>query len=156
MTQARTAIAQAKFLAAFAQRGVVRHAAVVAEVTRFSVYAWIRDDPAFKEKFDEAREDAIDRLELEARRRAEDGWLEEVHQGGKLVGHIRRYDGALMALLLKGRRGDIFRERVSSEIDARVRAETNPLSWTDRELEDKILAEAVAITTRRQVVEPRS
>ena len=57
---------------------------------------------------------------------------------------------------MKGRRGDIFRERVSSEIDARVRAETNPLSWSDRQLEDKIVAEAVAITTRRQVVEPRS
>ena len=91
-------IAQRKFLEAFAQRGGVSHAALVADVTRFAVYRWIRDDPAFKEEFDEAREEAIDRLELEARRRAEDGWLEEVHQGGRLVGHIRRYDGALMAL----------------------------------------------------------
>ena len=73
---------------------------------------------------------------------------------GRLAGHIRRYAGALLALLLKGRRGDIFRERVSSDVDARVRAEANPLSWSDRQLEDKILAEAMAITTRRQAVDP--
>ena len=63
-------IAQRKFLEAFAQRGVVSHAALVADVTRFAVYRWIRDDRAFKEEFDEAREEAIDLLELEARRRA--------------------------------------------------------------------------------------
>jgi hypothetical protein len=147
--QARMSIAQAKFLSEFAMRGVVLHAAQAAGVSRWAVQEWNRNDPAFKAKYDLAREDAVDRLEFEARRRAEEGWQEEVYQMGEFAGYVRKYDGNLMALLLKGRRGDVFRERVSTEIDARVRAEANPLALSDKDLEDRILAEAEAIAQKR-------
>lgn len=147
--QTRQVIAQTKFLDAFAVRGVVLHAAGVAGVSRHVVYQWLQNDPDFKAKYAQAQEDAMDLLELEARRRAEVGWQEEVYQMGNLAGYVRKYDGNLMALLLKGRRGDVFRDRVSSEIDARVRAESNPVNLSDRELEDRILAEAQAIAARR-------
>lgn len=105
------AIAQAKFLAHFALSGNTLKSAQAAKVGRRTVYEWLSANERFKELRDEAHQDALDRLEDEARRRAVDGWLEPVFQGGKRVGLIRKYSDALLIFYLKGKRPETFRER---------------------------------------------
>lgn len=61
------------FLAAFAQCGNIRQACEVADYSKSTVHALIVTDAEFKKLFDEAKDDAIERLEQEARRRAEQG-----------------------------------------------------------------------------------
>ena len=60
-------------LAAFRETGNVRLACEVAGVGRTSHYRWRDEDPAYREAFDQAREDAIDALGAEAHRRAVEG-----------------------------------------------------------------------------------
>lgn len=102
---------KAAFLKEFAQSGNILQAARKVGVGRRTVYTWLESDIHFKRLFDEAHEDALDALEEEARRRAVDGVLEPVYQGGEKVGTIRKYSDALLTLLLKGKRPDTFRER---------------------------------------------
>jgi hypothetical protein len=54
----------------FALCGNVSRSAEAAQVGRAVIYRWLRQDPQFKERFDEAQLDAADWLEEEARRRA--------------------------------------------------------------------------------------
>jgi hypothetical protein len=58
------------FLAALGQIGNVTLACTSASVTRSTVYRHRRDNPAFAQEWEYALEDAGDRLEAEARRRA--------------------------------------------------------------------------------------
>jgi len=116
--QTRTIHGQAAFLRAFARCGNVLRAAQAAAVGRRTVYTWLEEDAAFKRLYDEAHEDAIDRLEEEARRRAHDGVLEPVYQGGRKVGAIKKYSDALLVFLLKGKRPDTFRERTEVSVRA--------------------------------------
>ena len=51
-----------------------------------------------------------DVIEQEARRRAVDGYDRPVFQGGKLVGVVRVYSDQLTAMLLRGRRPQIYRD----------------------------------------------
>src|SRR4051812_1251527 len=66
------------FLAAFRDTGNVRRACEAAGKSRTVVYEHRKADPGFAAAFDEAREDAADLLEGEARRRAVDGVDEPV------------------------------------------------------------------------------
>lgn len=64
---------RAAFLAAFAVYGNQLRACQQIGISRMSVLRWLTEEPDFKEKYDIAREEAIQRLEIEARRRAEEG-----------------------------------------------------------------------------------
>lgn len=108
--QARTARAQREFLAEFALCGNVLRAALTVNVGRQTVYNW-RQDSAFAKLYDEAHEDALDRLEEEARRRAVDGVVEPVVSAGKVVTHVRNYSDALLMMLLRAKRPDTFGKR---------------------------------------------
>lgn len=103
------------FLDAFRLNGNVSASARAVEIDRNTPYGWAADDLDFKAAWEEAEQEAIDRLEQEARRRAEEGCLEPVYQGGLLVGHKQVYSDTLMVLLLKAHRPDKYRERQSIE-----------------------------------------
>lgn len=103
------------FLEAFRLSGNVSAAARAADVDRTTPYGWAAADPDFKAAWEVAEQEAIDRLEAEAWRRAHDGVEEPVYQGGSLVGHKRVYSDQLMVLLLKAHRPDKYRERQSIE-----------------------------------------
>lgn len=109
--QARTLRAKALFLKSFADRGIVLRSCAAAKIGRRTVYDWLENDPTFKELYDAALEDAVDAMEDEARRRAVDGVLKPVFQGGVKVGSIREYSDSLLIAILKGRRPSIYRER---------------------------------------------
>lgn len=110
--EAQRPVAQDTFLDAFRARGNVLRACEAAEVGRRTVYDWIEKDLAFKARFEEAREDAVDLLEDEARRRAVDGVKEPVYQNGKVVGHITRFSDRLLEQQLKAHRPERYRERM--------------------------------------------
>jgi hypothetical protein len=109
--QLRTIKGKARFLREFSRCGNVLRSAAAAKVGRRTIYDWLKVDEPFKGLYAEAHEDALDALEEEARRRAVDGVLEPVFQGGEQVGRIRKYSDTLLITLLKGKRPETFRER---------------------------------------------
>lgn len=111
LQQLRTLKAKATFLRLFAQCGNVLRSCQAAKIGRRTAYDWLATDEQFKVLYDQAFEDALDALEEEARRRAVDGVLKPVYQGGVKVGSIREYSDTLLITLLKGKRPDTYRER---------------------------------------------
>jgi hypothetical protein len=110
------------FLAAVALTGIVRHAADAVGVNRGTVRDWRMADPEFEAAYQAALEDAADRLEAEAFRRAHDGVKKYVVSHGKLVmvdgadGEKiplveQVYSDVLMQTLLRAHRPERFRER---------------------------------------------
>lgn len=96
---------QPRFLEVFAATGNVRLAASAAGVSRSAPYKHARIDPEFAEKWLSAREDAVDTLEAEARRRA-------------LAG-----SDTLIMFLLKSLRPDVYRDRASLDVRLDLRRE---------------------------------
>jgi hypothetical protein len=96
---------KAAALEAYRASGVVLLAATAAGVHRATIYNWQRADPAFFEAWQAAAEDAIERLELEARRRA-----------------LASSDG-LLTFLLRSARPDRYVPRVDVRVDVRREAE---------------------------------
>ncbi|OPX89589.1 MAG: hypothetical protein A4E53_01472 [Pelotomaculum sp. PtaB.Bin104] len=129
------------FLAAFSKTGNVTRAAEIAKITRRQHYRWLEKEPAYVADFKEAEEEAADRLEAEARRRAEKGTLKPVFYKGQRCGSIREYSDTLLIFLLNGARPDKYKKRVVSEqsgpgggpIDVRYTSRTAGLSAEERE-----------------------
>src|SRR5574337_1699712 len=71
--------------------------------------------PDFSAAWDAALELGTDSLEDEAVRRAHEGTLKPVYQGGKKVGTIREYSDTLLIFMLKARRPERFKERLAAE-----------------------------------------
>jgi hypothetical protein len=100
------------FLAAYRETGNIKLACQAARVSRSSHYRWLQN-PDYAKEFDEAKKDAGDVLEAEARRRAVDGWEEQVGwYKGQAGGTLRRYSDTLLIFLLKGAAPERYRERV--------------------------------------------
>jgi hypothetical protein len=118
--QARTRAAQARFAREYAKHANISKACRVAGVGRATVYEWLRDDKAFAALHAAAREEAIDGLELEARRRAVEGTLKPVFQNGRKVGAVREYSDTLLIVLLKAARPTVYREQVTHKIGGRL------------------------------------
>lgn len=125
---------QAKFLAAFALGATMTSAAERAGIDRTTVYRLIESNEEFAAKFADAEKQSADLLEQEARRRAIEGVKEPVIYQGKLMGvwlneqgeavaentpgakliplTVNKPSDLLMIFLLKGRRPEVFGERV--------------------------------------------
>jgi hypothetical protein len=110
-------ILQAKkklFLEAYAKLGTVFGAAQQAGVERTNHYQWLKHDKAYAAAFAQAENEAIERLEQEARRRAYVGWDDPVFQGGKQVGTMHRHSDVLLIFLLNAARPEKYRQPSSS------------------------------------------
>lgn len=105
-----------KFLRALAECGVITDAAKVAGVERKTVYRWREQDPDFAKAWDEAEQEAADKLEREAIRRAVEGVEEPVFHQGKIVGYVRKYSDTLLIFLLKGYKPERYKERQAHEL----------------------------------------
>ena len=129
----KKAEAQDTFIEVLAATGNVSEAARAAGVGRRRPYKWKEADPGFADRWADAREEAADALEGEARRRAADGVEEPVFYRGEVCGTVRRYSDTLLIFLLKGLRPDKYRERreltgtaggpvqiIISELDAKL------------------------------------
>jgi len=100
-----------RFLAAYIVCGTVTHASINSKVARNNHYTWMKEDESYAKAFTDAEELAGDILEAEAMRRANDGVLEPIYQGGILVGHKRNYSDYLMKQLLEGTKPDKYKKR---------------------------------------------
>jgi hypothetical protein len=83
-------------------------AAKVAGIDRSTAYLWRRTDEEFRKQWADAVEEGIDLLEDEAKRRGIEGVLKPVYYMGEVVGEVREYSDALLALLLKGLRASVY------------------------------------------------
>jgi hypothetical protein len=113
----RTAENTTAFLDALAATASVRAACEFARIDRASVYRWRDEDPRFAEEWNAALDRGTDALEDEAVRRAREGWEKPIYRGNELVGSVREYSDALLALVLRARRPEKYRERPVIEVD---------------------------------------
>ena len=111
MSNQGTATKKQRFLEAYVDKGTVRAGCLAAGLVRQTIYKWLKRDQPFQKAFDEARADATDKLEEEARRRAVDGTIRPVYHQGKMVGGYREHSDTLLIFLLKGAKPDVYRER---------------------------------------------
>lgn len=114
-------VKQAAFLAAYAEVGNVTRAAELAKVPRSMHYEWMKD-PEYAEAFQAAEQQACDRLEQEARRRALEGVEEPVFHRGEQCGVVRKYSDTLLIFLLKGAMPEKYKDRHAHDVNANVSA----------------------------------
>jgi hypothetical protein len=119
------------FLRAFAQRGIILDGLRAARVSRNAVLEW-RKLEWFETLYEAAMDEACDRIEGEAIRRAVEGYDEPVVWQGMLstvvdaeTGQerpltIRKYSDTLMNTLLKGARPDKYRENHTVQHEGNV------------------------------------
>jgi hypothetical protein len=111
----RTPKRRAAFLASLKETCNITKACELSGLSRTTAYDWRGDDPDFAVDWQKALDVAADLLEEEAVRRAKDGTLKPVYQGGELVGHIQEYSDTLMIFLLKGAKPQKYMERRAVE-----------------------------------------
>ena len=100
------------FLAAYRQTGNVTRASEFAKCHRASHDRWLEDHHEYAAAFNDAKDEAVDRLESEARRRAVDGVEEKIYHKGEVVGTKLNYSDTLLIFLLKGALPHKYRDRV--------------------------------------------
>jgi hypothetical protein len=103
---------QTRFLELIAAGISVSGASKELNVGRSTIYDKLERDERFKERFDAAREEGVQALEDEARRRAVEGVEEPVFYQGEIVGHVRRYSDGMLMFLLKALRPQTYREHL--------------------------------------------
>jgi len=104
------------FLAALSLNANVTQSAIAAGVSRSSVYLHRDADEDFKKAWDDAIEQAVDRLEAEAWRRAFEGTTEPIYSQGKYVADRVVYSDGLMTTLLKAHRPEKYKDRSQQEV----------------------------------------
>jgi hypothetical protein len=102
---------KAAFLKAYARCGVITRAAVMAKCDRNSHYQWMRVDPEYPARFEQAHKEACDVLVEEARRRAVEGCTKTIYYQGKKCGAMKEFSDTLLIFLMKGAMPETYRER---------------------------------------------
>ena len=111
-----------RFLRALAATGNVSAAARAAGIARATAYAARGGDADFAVAWAAALEDAVDALELEARRRAMVGVDTPHYYGGKVAGRVIKYSDSLLMFLLRAHRPERYREVVDGGRDGEAAA----------------------------------
>ena len=105
-----------EFLLKLEQTASMTRAAKLSKVPRRTVYDWIDNDEEFAKDLEKSKLIAVEALEDEAVRRAFEGTVRPIYQGGKEVGKIREYSDTLMVMLMKGNLPEKYKERFSGEL----------------------------------------
>ena len=112
----RSAKKRQAFLAALAETANVLKSSELTKIARRMAYDWRAADPDFADAWERALDIGADALEDEAVRRAVEGVDEPVFYQGEAVGVVRKYSDTLLIFLLKGRRPEKYRDRLSHAI----------------------------------------
>lgn len=125
MNSNRTPERAAAFCAALAGTCNVGKACKAIKIGRSTAFEWRQADAEFAAAWDSAMKIGLSALEDEAHRRAFDGALKPVYQGGVKVGTIREYSDTLAIFLLKAHNPAKYREGASQTggLDMAVLAE---------------------------------
>lgn len=102
------------FLDSFAENANVMLSARAAGIHRSTVYEWLEHDQDFSIAFNLAKENAKDVLRAEIKRRAVDGWEEEVYQLAQYAGTVRKYSDTLLIFHAKALMSE-YREKQQLE-----------------------------------------
>lgn len=97
-------------------------AAKATGVSTVATWMWRRDDDVFRERYMEAMKMAAELHEDEMFRRASEGVLEPVYQGGALVGSVRKFSDTLLIFALKGAMPEKYKDRVEHSGEVTVAA----------------------------------
>lgn len=109
-----------KFLNTYLTTGTIGSAAQACGMTRQTHYNWLKEDPSYRRAFEEAKVMAGDILEEEAFRRAVEGCEVGVYYKGRKVDSYRKMSDALLILLLKGAKPDVYAERQETRISGEL------------------------------------
>lgn len=126
VAQLNARASQAAFLAAYRVTGNITVGCDAAGVARSTFYAWRDIDPEFVAELVDARDEAADLLEIEARRRAVEGVVRREKKaqqpdGTWVTSEIETvYSDQLLMFLLKAARPETYRERSSVEVSGSV------------------------------------
>ncbi len=93
----------------------VSEAARSCGVERRTAYNHRDADPAFRAAWDEAVEEAIDRLEREAWRRGVEGVDRPVTYQGEITASFKEYSDRMLELLLKAHRPEKYKDRIENQ-----------------------------------------
>lgn len=111
-------VRQDRFLEAFTASGSIQTAARWSQCHRRAHYEWLKNDPSYAPRFEEALKAAARKFEDEAVRRAVHGTTKGVYYKGKKVAVEREYSDQLLALLLKANNPEKFGDK--SKLDVNV------------------------------------
>lgn len=106
---------QRSYIMHLAMLGNRSRAARASGISATMVWMWRKEEPGFQEAYDRALSIAAELHEDEMFRRASEGVLEPVYQGGELVGGIRKYSDTLLIFALKGAMPEKYRENIKIE-----------------------------------------
>jgi hypothetical protein len=121
---ARTDRARASFLVVLRETCNVSEAARAAGIGRRTAYEWREKDAKFAEGWDDAEEEAADKLEREAWRRAVEGIDKPVVHQGVITATYKEYSDRMLEILLKGHRPEKYVERNKIEHSGKVGLES--------------------------------
>lgn len=133
------------FLSVLAQTCNVTKAANVAGLDRFNLYRTKRNDDAFSEAWDNAKELGVEALEDEMHRRAVEGTIKVTKTGVH-----REYSDTLAIFLAKAHKPEKFSERIRNEITGAGGA---PLNLEDNKIAAKLDAILKTAQQRRNTAE---
>src|SRR5690606_19659160 len=108
---------QSRFLYKYALTGKITIAAAYAGVVRSRHNQWKRSDPEYLEKFEAAHEAWIERLEMEAERRALQGVKKPVgfYKGVHGGTYVTEYSDRLLEKLLEGNAPEKYGQKVEAK-----------------------------------------
>jgi hypothetical protein len=122
-------------------------------LARSTVHDWKQAEPDFRTAWEDAVEEGTDSAEDEMRRRAIEGTAEYVVSQGRLVKdengtplEVRKYSDNLLAMMLKARRPNVHRERVSTEISG---PNGGPIETAEASPVDRIRLRIAGLTARQ-------
>lgn len=120
-----TARRRARFLDILRQNCNVSEAAREIGVARQRLYVVRDNDPAFANRWDEAEQEGLDKLEREAWRRGVDGFDRPIIFQGAVTGTYKDYSDRMLELLLKAHRPK-YRERQDATT---INVQVNAIKW---------------------------
>ena len=102
---------QRAFLAGYVRsKHTVTAAARLSGVSRYRHYEWMRNDPLYREHFEQARMILADMVEEEVYRRAYEGYDTPVIYRGEITDWYKSYSDALAMFMLRKLRPEVYRD----------------------------------------------
>jgi hypothetical protein len=122
-------------LAMLANGATYAAAAAAIGAHRRTIMKWPDNDEEFAERWRDAIEDGIDKLEDEAIRRARNGVKRPVFYMGKVVGYVQEYSDSLLKFLLEAKRPAVYRARNVNLVPPDGGDDVLEVRWKEPELQ---------------------
>lgn len=113
----RTNRAREKFIDTLRDSCNISESARAAGIARSAVYEWRDADAGFAQEWADAEQEAADKLEREAWRRAVDGVDKPISYQGEITATYKEYSDRMLEILLKAHRPDKFTDRSKLTLD---------------------------------------